>query len=150
MVVTDGMTSETAMMPSVLEEQLPQIQRALQERGFVPAGELADRHGAQQVTFISESDGLARLILLSEAAGTGEGDYRGSVDVVVQCGDQYARRRVISRSQRAEFERDLGDKAIETAVTMASSLDHNDLTDSFALRPRQTTATELLRSAAVG
>lgn len=93
-----------AAITSVLEEHLAQIRRAFQDHGFIQAGDVADRHGALQLTFMKESNGIARLVLLSEAVGTGEDDYRSSVDVVVQADDRFVRRRVIASNSRDAFE----------------------------------------------
>ena len=134
MVVTNGVNMKAAIIASVLEEQLPRIQRAFEERGFAEAGELADRHGALQLTFTKENNGLAQFVLLSEAVGTGENDYRGSVDVVLQAADRFVRRRVVASHSRDAFEREVTGAAVETAVALADSLNEEDLVESFALR----------------
>ena len=124
-----------AAITSVLEEHLARIQRAFQEHGFIQAGDVADRHGALQLTFTKESNGLAWLVLLSEAVGTGEDDYRGSVDVVVQADDRFVRRRVIASNSREAFESEVTGAVIDAAVALADSLNEEDLAESFALRP---------------
>jgi hypothetical protein len=128
---------EAAITVSVLDEQLARIRRAFRQFGFVQAGELADRHGALQLTYSKESGGLTRLILFNEAVGTGEDNYRGSIDIVVQAGERFVRRRVTSSRLRVAFEREITGGAVEAAVALAESLTDKDLTKSFALRQEQ-------------
>ena len=143
MVVTNGVTLETAVTASVLEQHLSMIQTAFRRRGFTQAGDLADRHGALQLTFANHARGLARLVLLNEAVGTGEADYRGSIDVVVQSGDRFVRRRVSGSTSRDAFESGITGNTIEVATVLADSLEDKDLTESFALRPQYTAPRDL-------
>lgn len=135
-----------AVITSVLEEHVTRIQRAFLESGFVQTGELADRHGALQLTFAKESKWLARFVLLNEAVGTGEDDYRGAIDVVVQLGDRFVRRRVIGSRSREAFEREITGEAIAAAIALANSLTSIDLADSFALLGPQSAALEAEQS----
>lgn len=121
------------MIASVLEEHLTHIESVFYRWGFVRAGDIADRHGALQLTFTKDAGGVARFVLLKEAVGTGEDDYRGSIDVVVQSGDRFVRRRVSGSSSREVFERDLTGDAIRVATALAESLEEKDLTESFTL-----------------
>lgn len=122
------------VITSVLEEHLSRIKRAFWEHGFIQAGELADRHGALQLTFTKETKGLACLVLLNEAVGTGEDDYRGSIDVVVENSDRFVRRRVVASRSRDAFECEVTGATIDDAIALVESLKDEPLPESFALR----------------
>jgi CspA family cold shock protein len=123
------------VITSVLEEHLPLVQRVFEGHGFVQAGEVADRHGALQLTFTKKTLApVGRLVLLSEAAGTGEDDYRGTIDVVVESGNRFVRRRVFAARSRQDFEDRLLAR-IEEAVLVATSLRDEHLSDTYELHP---------------
>lgn len=125
------------MVDYVIQDERKAIEKSLSSVGFRATGEPADRHGALQWTFAKSSEGLDRLILLSEALGVDDSGYRGIVDVIVERDDQYAKKRIYATRSRPDFAKHL-ESSLKDAARYANATKATDLKGSFDLTPHET------------
>lgn len=127
------------MNESILNGLARDAKAMLANEGYVASGGVADRHGALQVTFVSQRFGVERFIVLAEALGDDATPYSGTVEALAYCRNISKRCQTLRATSPSTFRNGLA-RAVSEAVTALDKMTGLDFEDASAAPAPASTA----------